>query len=1365
MSYNTTPLFGRQETINKEDETDLEVSPTKPLDLRASIIRAQNRSSSNTIRFSTIAQRLTEEGKHASVQSSNTYTSNDTFLTARSEEFRSQNELHSHQGHPFSAFTKSKEALTDLNSTPVVQNDQFIDNVTPKANNQVSSSPSVHGHNSNNHIVGLGLSHDGHQYQNSDHDPNGTIISDTDDGNTTQEFTFDSYGKSAHNGILLSAGETIDTPTSTISRAKEENEPVLQGSTKNVGPEEKDEENLAYLFIIAVHSFNVSSLENKEDAAICISFEKDDAAFVHSVDESGWGEVTLIKNMQRGWVPFNYFADAVKQEKPSKDKDELEVFIETRKPLEQLLSASAKFILNPQNRKLEHSNHYSFDINYINRIRDGVKILLLETDCVSRSNDFVQKKPMIKKMRKRLLAEWYNLMIKADSYKNTTSTTKIQTLVSLTFAILRKAFLFYEIWWVERRSYELEKQNLNRGLNQLQRPSTTAINNKPEYYSSVTKSTTRKELPNLKTPPSASTRLKEIHDILFTYFGLILGRLDMIEHSPANCEILESIVHQIILLLRELLYISQACSSIIQEKYNSQYENNLDYNLDPLLSLVSELVSCVKVFVTQTIKEKYDDNNNILLLDDIYYYTDEGEHMILIIAQMTRLISNAVSGCNNYLKLIGDFQLSDERKYPAFYEIRISPEQFIKKCSNNMVKKLNKNPDQFHSFLEENRNKIIESPSFSKKLARFSTIRSGNQSNILSPGGSQMLLDYMPDKKSFFGDPQFELFTPDQNNSDDSYQINDTEAMKEEILTDKEDRLIGISFRALVFMVTDEMKKFDEKLLFTFLLNYKSFGTSEELLECLILRFDTKGQSTKYALGEKNGTFSSLASRVRSRRRQVCKVINIWIESYWDYERDYKLIPTMINFFNEEVSQHLPIEAKILIETAAKLAAYTPKYMEKHLDGISQLVPRNVNPVKKTNSMISVASSTTSSHSSSTTATIDEQFIERYELTKLPHSSHSTISLPVPILSLGSSSLLTRRNLSDIERIVLNYRDMVGFPNGSISTKTFVSNYSLVQLIKEWMKLVANSKKQSSPRSFIHNDLNLSELNPLEVAKQLSLIESSTFIRITPSEILKGKYSSKNIDLSDSPNVNCLITLTNLLSNYVLESILTPGITLKKRAARLNAWLRIALSALYFRNFNTLASIMTTLQSYVISRLSMIWNILSDEDVELYDYLSKIIHPNNNYKVYRKKLDHLISESSSSNGVISTKSLLPTVPFFNLFLQDLTFIDEGNPKFRNPDSFRPHKLVNIDKYFKITGIVALLQFFQVGYDMDSKISHVRKRDSFLSLTGTIDIDSKSIKPVPELQEFILFEFWRVNTLYIKDSDRAYALSLELLPRN
>lgn len=1132
-----------------------------------------------------------------------------------------------------------------------------------------------------------------------------------------------------------------------------------------------DDQNLAYLFIVAVHSFNIESLENREDASICLSFEKNDIAFVHTVDESGWGEVTLLRTRKRGWVPFNYFSDTVKHEQRVQSTEPLAAQVESRKPLEKLLSSAAKFLLHPQDYPLPDGSGMSFRPEYINGIRDGVKHLLAETDCISRSTDLVKSKPAVKRARKRLLADWYNLMIKADSYKHSAELKRIETLRDLVFEVLLRAMSFYDTWGVEKQVFERERVLGTGHQRAVPNLLGNGIGADTTAHLGRCKPVDRDDMPYLPQPPSAIARLHEVHELSFSYIGLILGRLDMIEHNPTGCEVLEYLVHQIILLLRELLYISKSCSSIIHAKYRNEYENNLDHNLDPLLSLVSELVSCIKVFVTQTISESYDESaKKLLVKDDLYYYTDEGDRLLGIVSKMTWLISNAISGCNSYLRLVGDFELGPERKYPDFERVKITPEQFIKKCSTGLVTRLDK--DKALSSLISSQRERPEHTRPSKRFSRFSTIRSGQGAASLTSAGTQLLQDFLPDDKPLLEDSTFDSFRLAEGDSvaaDGKDAVNNRRLMQDELMFDKQGVLIGASFRALVFMLTDELNKPDDFLVSTVLLNFKSFAKGVDLVEQLIARFDVTGRSAQYEVGERNGQYSSRASRLKNRRRMVCKVFRTWMESFWDYRHDYALLATAINFFNEGVSVYLPIEARTLIEVAAKLAAATPNTRTPAKRDNLQLVPRNIigpntlSVVSTRSSLSSVSSSSSSSRASTrhSTITVDEQMIEEYELTKMPTNTTSSISLPLPLLSLGTSSLLTKRNINDMERLVAGYRSMVGL---AANTGGLVPETNLGVLLQAWSGLIAAAGTQAPPRNLVHNDLNLAELNPLEVSKQLSLIESKLFLSITASELLHENFMPKKAHLHQASNVGAILSFTNLLSSYVIESIVGPGFGPKKRTGRLRSWMKIALSALYFRNFNSVAAIMTALQSHVVSRLSPLWSSLSSKDTELFEYLSKIVHPNNNYKVYRNKLKKLTDEYAV-HGMPLVKSMVPVVPFFNLFLQDITFINEGNTNFRNPDSFRPNKLINIDKYFKITRTVSLIQFLQVGYEVDGKPNFTgSRRDSFFNIGGSIDVDTKSITPVPLLQEFILYEFWRVSMLYANDHDRGYNLSLQLVPK-
>jgi hypothetical protein len=201
---------------------------------------------------------------------------------------------------------------------------------------------------------------------------------------------------------------------------------------------------------------------------------------------------------------------------------------------------------------------------------------------------------------------------------------------------------------------------------------------------------------------------------------------------------------------------------------------------------------------------------------------------------------------------------------------------------------------------------------------------------------------------------------------------------------------------------------------------------------------------------------------------------------------------------------------------------------------------------------------------------------------------------------------------------------------------------------------------------------------------------------------------------------------------------------------------------------------MTSLQSFLITRITSLWDGLSDKYKELFHYLASIIHPNKNYNTYRERLRDFLDTNTQDNIDI------PIVPYLSLFLQDLTFIVDGNPNYReNTKSFLQSKLINIDKYSKITEIVADLQALQVSYKdtgelgklyndkntdivRSETIKNLKKQmneNSEVSFTDMFDING-----VPILQELILLEIWKVKQTNAKDDDRSWKLSCAIQPR-
>lgn len=1371
----TTPLFqyDTSKSNNSTDKRFITTSPTKSLQLPNNIDEQEK-----------IRQLLPRDN-----------TTNTSLATA-AESFQS---AHSYQGtinlqslpntNPFHILSKPTSLTPNINQYSINSpNYQDGEDLTPKISNQFNNQlidTIKQQHIASTENLGLGIikkKKDPPLIQTNtkpinairaskiiNHKPNSYNI-DSKKRTTREIYNSDDTG----NSFILE--DTIDTIGS------DDND--IQAIDKTYDSSNLEEiTNYTYLFIVAIHAFDVNDLDNENDMEICLSFNKNDIAFVHNVDQSGWGEVTLINNLQRGWVPFNYFADIIDSLRPktptssSKSIEYWEELIHSKIPLQKLLFSSAKFLINPKAHQLKNHD-LTFDIKDINSIRDGVKSLLEMTEAVSRSNEIVRTSEPVKKIRKKLLADWYNLMIKADYYKDTTSNMNISNLIKLVFEVLRKAFTFYDVW--SENKIKLEKNKLSemneRTIEEEKQPQTYTIKYLPE-------------------PPYALERLNEISDILFTYSSLILGRLDMIEHNPTGCETLELMVHQIIILLRELLYISKSCSQIMQQKYNSDYENVLDKHLDPLLALVSELVSCIKILVTQTLQDELIRNANdstkkydeLIVQDQIYHYSNEGKRLIKIVSKMTTLISNTLNGCNNYLRVISNFRLGSKREYPDFDSIKITTHEFIKRCSEGLTKSLDK---------DKIRKSIIGSGNLNiskkyDKLIRFSSIRAGfneectgnNNDLSITPQGSHFLNEFLNnDTKAFSRESTFDKFKLDDEEwSTNTNTINNKELISNELLFDNRNNLIGASFRAMVYKLTDELDKPELLFTATVLLNYRKFAKPVDLVTELINRFDIEDTSSQFEQAGRNGNYSSRASRLKNRRKLVCKVFHAWMESYWDHYNDYKLLPTITNFFNEAVVNYLPIEAKKLIILSSQLFADIPfvQIENKNTDPqneindlykdhwntnessttMRQLVPKSTSR-SKTSSIISNGSSSSAKTASS--FSLDERIIEEYGLTNIQDAENNLMSLPLPVLNLGTTTLLTKDNTYTIQSLMSKYLSITN-PITTTNIEKEEHGSSLANKIGNWEHL--NRTNGSIPLEEINKNIraisfNLTDLNPLEIAKQITLIESYLFNSIQQFEMV----NHRNLDVC--PHVALVMTFTNQLSNYVMESLVDISISLEQRIRRLNTWLRIALSVLYFRNFNSLASIMTSLQNHAVSRVKSLWASLNEKDMKLFKYLARIVYPNHNYKVYRDKLKQIMEDTQF------LQPSLPTVPFFNIFLQDLIFVEDGNPDFRNPDSFRPNKLVNIDKYFRITKIINSVEFLQIDYE-DGPENNVYlpstdnfdKRDSFFHLTDQLTMETNYITPVPELQELILSEFWRTNEYYKNNRERAYELSLKLVPRN
>jgi hypothetical protein len=208
------------------------------------------------------------------------------------------------------------------------------------------------------------------------------------------------------------------------------------------------------------------------------------------------------------------------------------------------------------------------------------------------------------------------------------------------------------------------------------------------------------------------------------------------------------------------------------------------------------------------------------------------------------------------------------------------------------------------------------------------------------------------------------------------------------------------------------------------------------------------------------------------------------------------------------------------------------------------------------------------------------------------------------------------------------------------------------------------------------------EFDPLELARQLTIKEMNIFCSIMPEELLGSEWT-KSLG-SNAANVRAMSTLSTDLSNLVTETILQYE-DVKKRAAIIKHWIKIAHKCLELNNYDSLMAIICSLNSSTIVRLKRTWDIVSKKRKDMLKGLQATVEPDKNYAILRRRLhDHVP----------------PCLPFVGTYLTDLTFVDAGNPAMKQLPGTGDHEgmsVINFDKHIRTAKIIGELQRFQLPY--------------------------------------------------------------------
>ncbi|KAJ3120509.1 hypothetical protein HK100_012757 [Physocladia obscura] len=277
-----------------------------------------------------------------------------------------------------------------------------------------------------------------------------------------------------------------------------------------------------------------------------------------------------------------------------------------------------------------------------------------------------------------------------------------------------------------------------------------------------------------------------------------------------------------------------------------------------------------------------------------------------------------------------------------------------------------------------------------------------------------------------------------------------------------------------------------------------------------------------------------------------------------------------------------------------------------------------------------------------------------------------------------------------------------------------------------------NKEFPASIKPWNLRNIDFLELNPLETARQLTLMESIMYNKIQPVECLKKAWSAK--ENNQSPNIKGMIRMSNQIAAWTVTTILTEP-DVKRRGALIRQFVSIAEKCRALNNFCTLTTILGALNSASVHRLKKSWQLLGKR-ISVFKELCELMSLEKNFARYREAL-------KSANP--------PCIPYFGLCLTDLTFIEDGSS-----DILKPRERIDYPEQFSLgtastddLPTAPLINFFK----------HIKTAEVIRDIQQ-FQNEPYHLAPVPEVQEF----FYKSFDVEFDDK-QLFAMSLALEPRD
>ncbi|KAH8925013.1 hypothetical protein BT69DRAFT_1318508 [Atractiella rhizophila] len=204
------------------------------------------------------------------------------------------------------------------------------------------------------------------------------------------------------------------------------------------------------------------------------------------------------------------------------------------------------------------------------------------------------------------------------------------------------------------------------------------------------------------------------------------------------------------------------------------------------------------------------------------------------------------------------------------------------------------------------------------------------------------------------------------------------------------------------------------------------------------------------------------------------------------------------------------------------------------------------------------------------------------------------------------------------------------------------------------------------------------DIDALEMARQLTIMDSLLFRKITPRDCLSKAWPKKYG--TDPINFKAITDMSVFITRWVEKTVLQQE-DVRKRTATIKHFITIADRCRALNNYATFFYIVAGLQSTAVHRLKRTWDTVNAKNMQAFDAMTKLVNPEKNFGAYRETLRRVTP---------------PCVPFLGVYLSDWTFIGDGSADMLRdkPDH------INFNKRQKAAELILAIQLHQqVSYNL------------------------------------------------------------------